>query len=315
MLGSYVTEFLVAAGACVRVADNLSRGSTEFIQSVLDSVEFRKENLLDLKACRHVCEGQEIVMNLAAKVSGIEYNCAHQREMFEVNLLLQRNVIHAAADAGVKRFLQVSTACVYPRDALIPTPESEGFRGSPDPANEGYGWAKRMGEQLACYYTRETSMECVIARPFNAYGPRDNFDETKSHVIPALILRILQGDDPVIIWGSGEQKRVFIHARDIAQGMILLTEKAPPAEPVHVGHDQMISIKELFKVICQVLDRFPQPFFDRSKPEGYIARSADPTKLRAITGFSPSTPLVDGIREVAEWLQVSKPHPLQNLKF
>lgn len=302
MMGSYVTEFLVAEGAQVRVADNLSRGSTEFIESVLDSVEFLKEDLLDLQACQKACKGQEIVMNLVAKVTGIEYNRTHQREMFETNFLLQRNMIHTAADCGVKRFLQVSTACIYPHDALVPTPESEGSRGAPEPTNEGYGWAKRMGEQLARYYTHETKMECVIVRPFNAYGPRDNFKESESHVIPALIHRVMKGDDPVTIWGSGNQKRVFVHARDIARGMILAAEVARPADPVNIGHDQMVTIKELFATICRVLGRSPQACFDTTRPEGYSARAADTTKLRTLTGFVPSISLEEGIREMVDWL-------------
>ena len=306
MIGSYVTEFLAAAGTRVKVADNLSRGSAKFIEKVLDAVEFVKEDLLDFEACQKVCEGQEVVMNLAAKVTGIEYNRTHHREMFETNFLLQRNVIHAAADAGVKRFLQVSTACIYPHDAMVPTPETEGSRGAPEPTNEGYGWAKRMGEKLAEYYSKETKMECVIVRPFNAYGPRDNFHETESHVIPALINRVLRGDDPVVIWGSGNQKRVFVHAKDVARGMVLLTEKAPPGIPVNVGHNHMTSIKELFETICRVVGRSPRPLFDTSKPEGYPARAADTTRLRQITGFTPSTSLEEGIREMVEWHRTQK---------
>ena len=243
-------------------------------------------------------------MNLAAKVTGIEYNLTHQREMFETNFLLQRNMIHAAADAGVRRFLQVSTACIYPHDALVPTPESEGSRGTPEPTNEGYGWAKRMGEKLAEYYTKETGMGCVIVRPFNAYGPRDNFSESESHVIPALIHRILRGDNPVVIWGSGNQKRVFVHAKDIARGMILLTEKAPPAEPVNIGHDQMVTIKELFQTICRVLGKSPSFRYDTAKPEGYPARAADTRRLQALTGFVPSISLEEGIREMVDWLKL-----------
>lgn len=306
MVGSYVTEYLAGAGAQVRVADNLQRGSLEFIQSVSDRIEFCREDLLDFEACQKVCDGQEIVMNLVAKVTGIEYNRTHQTEMFETNFMLQRNVIHAAADAGVKRFLQVSTACVYPHDAAVPTPESEGRRGEPEPTNGGYGWAKRMGERLAEFYTRETGMECVIARPFNAYGPRDNFDEAESHVIPALIHRILRGDDPVEIWGSGNQKRVFVHSRDIALGMILLTEKAPPAEAVNIGHDKMMTIKELFDTLCRILEKSPKVFYDTSKPEGYAARAADTVKLRLLTGFVPQTSLEEGIQEMVEWLQARK---------
>src|SRR5262249_17228383 len=156
----------------------------------------------------------EIVLNLAAKITGIGFSQKHQTEMFETNMLLQQNPINAAHRCGVEKFCQVSSACIYPADAVVPTPENEGHRGEPEPANGGYGWAKRMGEILAAYYARETSMKVVVARPFNAYGPRDHFDERISHVIPALIKKIMDGNDPVEVWGSGNQTRVFVHAAD-----------------------------------------------------------------------------------------------------
>jgi len=306
MVGSYVTEILVKEGALVRVADNLSRGSRDFIAPVLKQVDFQQRDLMDLNACREVCRDQEVVLNLVAKVTGIEYNRTHQAEMFETNLILQRNVTHAAAESGAKRLLQVSTACIYPHDAKVPTPESEGDRGTPEPTNEGYGWAKRMGEKLAEYYSRETPMQCVIVRPFNAYGPHDNFHEKESHVIPALIHRVLRGDNPVVIWGSGNQKRVFVHARDLARGMVLCAEKAPAADPINIGHDQMVSIKELFAVICKVLGKNPHAQYDTTKPEGYPTRGSDVTKLKKYTGFVPATSLEDGVREIAEWFKTQK---------
>jgi GDP-L-fucose synthase len=221
-------------------------------------------------------------------------------DMFESNMKLQMNVLHAAWECGVKRFLQVSTACIYPHDAKVPTPESEGERGSPEPTNEGYGLAKLMGERLAKYYTKEKGMEVVIGRPFNAYGPRDHYDEATSHVIPALIKRVLDGDDPVAIWGSGNQSRAFVHAKDVARGMMLVAEKAPPAQPINIGHDQEITIKELFNLVCKVLGKNPKPYYDTSKPDGYPRRSADTALLRRITGFVPSISLEQGIREMYE---------------
>ncbi|PIQ85994.1 MAG: hypothetical protein COV74_06585 [Candidatus Omnitrophica bacterium CG11_big_fil_rev_8_21_14_0_20_45_26] len=303
MIGSYLTELVVQAGAKVSAADNLERGELQFIKPIVKEVQFHKVDLRDAENCKRVVKKQDVVLNLAAKVTGIEYNRTHQKEMFEANMLLQQNMIHAAAHAGVGRFLQVSTACIYPHDALVPTPESEGLRGAPEPTNGGYGWAKRMGERLAEYYTKETDMACVIVRPFNAYGPRDNFDQEKSHVIPALIKKIKDGLDPVPVWGSGDQKRVFVHCRDIARAMMLVTEKAPPADAVNIGHDQMITIKTLFETLCRVLSKHPKPFFDTSMPEGYPERAASVEKLRRITGFVPETSLEDGVREIIEWYE------------
>lgn len=306
-IGSYLTELLVAEGAEVTVADNLKRGSLDRIESVAKRVQILKGDLTDPRECAKACKGQEVVLNLAAKVTGIEYNRFHMADMFEANMLLQMNVLKAASDAGVKRFLQVSTACVYPHDAKVPTPESEGGLGAPEPTNEGYGYAKLMGEKLAKYYARETKMEVPIARPFNAYGPRDHFDEATSHVIPAILKRVLDGDEPVTIWGSGNQSRVFVHARDVARGMMLLAEKGPSAEPINVGHDAEVTIKELFRVICEVAGRNPKPFYDTSKPDGYPRRAADVSRLRQVTGFVPSVTLKDGIREMHAWFAERPP--------
>lgn len=300
-IGSYLTELLVGAEAKVTVADNLIRGSRSRIENVLNKINLRVTDLFDHKNCLEVCRGQEVVLNLAAKVTGIEYNRFNMADMFESNMKLQMNVLHAASECGVKRFLQVSTACIYPHDAKVPTPESEGERGAPEPTNEGYGLAKLMGEKLAQYYTREKGMEVVIGRPFNAYGPRDHFDESTSHVIPAIMKRILDGDNPVVIWGSGNQSRVFVHAKDVARGMMLIAEKAPPAQPINIGHDKEVTIKELFEVICKVLGKNPKPQFDTTRPDGYPRRAADITLLRKITGFVPAITLEEGIREMHSW--------------
>lgn len=299
-IGSYLTELLAAENAQITVADNLKRGSKSRIKHLLQKIRLETVDLLDPKNCREVCEGQEMVLNLAAKVTGIEYNRFHMADMFETNMKIEMNMMHAAAECGVRRFLQISTACVYPHDAKVPTPEPEGDRGSPEPTNEGYGWAKRMGERLAEYYSRETKMQVAVARPFNAYGPRDHFDEKTSHVIPAIMKRVLDGEDPVVLWGSGNQSRAFVHARDVARGMMLIAEKAPAATPINIGHDKEVTLKELFQVICKVIGKFPKPYFDTTKPDGYPRRSADTALLRKITGFVPATSLEDGIREMLE---------------
>ena len=306
-IGSYLTELLVQEGARVRVADNLVRGSKDKIKSVLKKIDLQALDLFDPKNCLKACKGQEVVLNLAAKVTGIEYNRFNMADMFESNMKLQMNVLHAASECGVKRFLQISTACIYPHDAKVPTPESEGDRGAPEPTNEGYGLAKLMGEKLARYYTAEKKMEVVIGRPFNAYGPRDHFDEGTSHVIPAIMKRVLDGDNPVVIWGTGNQSRAFVHARDLARGMMLLAQHAPAAQPINIGHDQEVTIKELFRVICKVTGRSPKVTYDTSKPDGYARRAADTTLLKKYTGFVPQISLEDGIREMFEWFSACHP--------
>ena len=125
-------------------------------------------------------------------------------------------------------------------------------------------------------------------------------------VIPAIMKRIVDGDDPVTIWGSGNQSRAFVLARDIARGMMLIAEKAPSGQPINIGHGRSVTIKDLFYLICKEVGRYPKPFFDTSKPDGYPQRGADTTLLKRYTGFVPSVSLEEGIREMCESLDGGK---------
>ena len=294
-VGSYVVEKLVESGADVTVADSLARGSRERLASVEGSYRFVEADVTNADGADAATLNQEIVLNLAAKVAGIEYNNTHNAEMFSTNVRIATSMLDAAARNGVGRVLVVSSACVYPGDAIVPTPESEGRRGTPEPANEGYGWAKRMAEELGRFHARERSMEIAICRPFNAYGPRDHWDERTSHVIPALIKRVLDGEDPVLVWGSGNQTRAFLHAADVAHGMLLVTERGAIAKPINIGHDQDISISELVFAILRLTGRSPEVIFDSSRPDGDPRRAADPTLLRRVTNWVPAISLEEGL--------------------
>ncbi len=306
-LGYHLVEFLVQDGAKVYVVDNLERGRLENLAEVENEIEFIQSDLRNFDNCRKVTKGMDVVINMAAKVTGIHYNRFHHGDMFTQNLMINTNTLESARLNGVPRYCVVSTACIYPHDAIVPTPESEGERGTPEPTNEGYGWAKRMAEKQGIYYAKEYGMEIAITRPFNAYGNRDHFDEATSHVIPALIKKIKDGLDPVPIWGSGEQSRVFVHGKDFARGIELVTAFYPKADPVNIGHDREITIRELFYKLCDLIGKHPKPFFDTSMPEGYPRRAADTTKLKAVTyGWEPEVPLEEGLREMINWYTTSQ---------
>lgn len=302
-IGSHLVDLLVEADANVTVVDNLERGKLSYLEKSFDSIHFVQGDLKDMTTCREITGGMDVVMNLAAKVTGIEYNRFHHGDMFTSNLTLCSNVLEASRMNSVPRYLCVSTACIYPHDAKVPTPESEGDRGEPEPTNQGYGWAKRMAEKQASYYAEEYGMGIAIARPFNAYGPRDHYDEGTSHVVPALIKRVLDGDNPVLVWGTGNQSRAFVHVRDLARGLMLVTEKNPAADPTNIGHDKEVTIRELMELILRITGMSPEVVYDTTKPDGYPRRAADVTKLKRVTGgFVPDTPLEEGVREmVAEF--------------
>ncbi|MCF7854102.1 MAG: NAD-dependent epimerase/dehydratase family protein [Candidatus Pacebacteria bacterium] len=154
---------------------------------------------------------------------------------------------------------------------------------------------------LASYYYEHFDMQIAVARPFNAYGARDIGRGEKSHVIPAIIERLLSPDPTLVVWGSGTQTRSFIHARDVAAGLALITEKYACADPVNVGHDHETNMAELANLLMDVSDIHKPLYFDTSKPEGCKRKSADMTKFRRVTeGFEPEAALRHGLAEMVE---------------
>ncbi len=301
-IGSYLVELLVDEGARVTVADNLSRGRLENLSGVINQICFHNVDLRYLSHCENVCSGQDMVLNLAAPAFGVEYSMNHHGEMLTDVISIGFNLLEAARRHDIRRFLVVSSSCVYPDDAEVPTKEDEALRGVPETVNIGYGWGKRMIELQGQYYAREYSMEIAIARPFNGYGPRESFEHEKAHVMPTLIQKILRGDDPVIAWGSGNQTRSFVHGKDLALGLKLVTELYAVADPVNVGHDRETTIRELVERILRITDKKPQVVFDTTKPEGAVRKAADVSKLRTVTnGFTPQITLDEGLQEMISY--------------
>ncbi len=301
-IGSHVVEKLVGRGAKVTVLDNLQNGKKSNLSPLLkNSVVFIKGDCRSEKDAEKACKGQEVVMNLAARVGGIEFNRTHQATMMRDNLLIGTVMIEAARKMNVERFLVVSSACVYPRNISVPTPESEGFLDEPEPTNGGYGWAKRMAEKLGIYYAEEFGMKVGIARPYNCYGPRDHFDPELSHVIPALIKRVFEGENPVKVWGSGNQTRAFLYVEDLAEGMILSIENYPVPDPINLGTDDEISIKTLIKTIVNMTGIKTKVEFDTSKPDGSPRRNSDNKKAIKHAKFKSTVSLDEGLRKTIEW--------------
>ncbi len=301
-MGSYLVELLIDDGAKVTVADNLSRGRIENLSGVMDEISFHNMDLRYLSRCEEICSDQDVVLNLAAPAFGVEYSMTHHGEMLTDVTTIGFNLLEAARRQKIRRVLVVSSSCVYPDDAGIPTKEDQALRGAPETVNLGYGWGKRMVELQGQYYAQEYDMEVAIARPFNAYGPRESFEPGKAHVMPTLIQKVLKGDDPVIVWGSGNQTRSFVHGKDSALALKLITEHYAAADPVNVGHDRETTIRELIERILKVTGRNPKVVFDTTKPEGAKRKSADVTKLREVThGFTPQITLDKGLEEMISY--------------
>lgn len=305
-IGSHLVEMLVQRGAQVTVPVRSLTDNKRFLNAVKDDIEIVEADLLNPQRCTDIVTGKDIVMNLAALVGGIEYNIKHPASIFRDNLQIFMNVIEAARKANVERFLVTSSACVYPRHCTIPTPENEGFTDRPEPTNEGYGWAKRMEEFLGDAYHREYGMKIAIARPYNAYGPRDNFNPESSHVIPALIKRVIDGENPLVVWGDGSQSRSFLYVADFARGLMEVCEKYAESDVLNIGADEETTIKEIIEMIVELSDVKTEIQFDTSKPTGQPRRHCDVMKVKEKIGYQAQMSLREGLANTIQWYKEHK---------
>lgn len=283
------------------VADRPSDTYPEKLAHIKNEIELVSVDLLDQADTRRVFEGQEIVFNLAARTGSIDFNKQHPGTVFRDSVVMSLNMLEAARQTGVERSLVVSSSCVYPQDAPVPTPESAGFQGDPETANFGYGWAKRTAEIQARTYAEEYGMEIGVVRPYNGFGPRDHFDPANSHVVAALIQRVVDGENPVTVWGDGEQIRTFLYVKDFARGLILTVERYAVCDPVNIGAAKETRIKDLAGLIIKLTSKDTKLFFDASKPGGQPRRTGDTAKAAEKIGFVAEYSLEEGLKETIEW--------------
>jgi GDP-L-fucose synthase len=302
-IGSHVVERLLPLCGALVVPTRQS-GRPRHLAALASDVVLLRGDLGDAAIADQSCRRADVVLCLAAHVGGIAYNQAHHASIFRDNMAVTLSTFEAARRAGVPRVLAVSSACVYPRDCAIPTPEAEGLRGRPEPTNEGYGWSKRMEEYLAAEYAREFNMSIVVARPYNAYGPRDNFDPASSHVIPALIRKAFDSkSDAVEVWGSGRQSRSFLYVGDFVDGLLRICERAKDPEPTNIGADEETSIAETARLIVEIAGTGKSLRFDTARPEGQPRRHCDVRRLRELFDFRARVPLPEGLRATVDYFR------------
>jgi GDP-L-fucose synthase len=227
--------------------------------------------------------------------------------------------MRAASTAGVERYLVTSSACVYPRVCSIPTPESEGFLDEPEPTNAGYGWAKRMEEFVGRAAMQEFGLPVAIARPYNCYGPRDDFEPATSHVIPALIRKAVEasqaGQSEFQVWGDGTHSRGFLYVDDFARGLVEVAARYPKADPVNIGAAGEVTIRETSETIAaQVSDlsgRKIVPRFDPAGITGQPRRACDTSKAEATLNYRAKVSLTEGMRRTIDWFVSDAHHSLR----
>lgn len=296
LIGSHLIELLLDRGANVRTVIHSRRPPIES-----KDVEIVQGNLTMWRSCIEAVKDMEYIFHLAAFVGGVGRNVAHPAGMFTPNVLMNTQMLEAARLESVDRYLYTSSACIYP-GKLGFFVEDRGWAGPPEQTNASYGWVKRMGELQAQAYFEEYGMKIAIVRPTNAYGPRDNFDLETSHVIPALIRKAVERQDPFLIWGTGESTRDFTHAKDIARGMCLALEKYAVADPINLATGRSIKTKDLAYLILK-LSGYENAIvtFDKNKPTGQVKRRVSTTKAKEKIGFVAQISLEKGLKETIDW--------------
>lgn len=260
--------------------------------------------------CRTVIRDKDIVIHIAVKGGGIGFNLAYPGEIFFDNIIMGAQLMEEARLAGVEKFVAIGTVCCYPKFTPVPFKEDDLWNGYPEETNASYGLAKKMMLVQSQAYRKQYRFNSIFLLPTNLYGPGDDFDPQSSHVIPALVKKVVEakesGKHSITVWGTGNVTREFLYVEDAARGIILASEKYNKSEPVNLGSGLEISIKELVLLIAELAGFEGEIRWDTSKPDGQPRRCLDVSRAKEEFGFEAETDFRDGLKKTIEWYYLNK---------
>jgi GDP-L-fucose synthase len=293
-LGSFVHEKLIEKG----VNDK--------------NIKIPRSKELDLriwKNCLKAVKDIDLVIHLAASVGGIGFNQKYPGILLYDNAVMGIQLMEAARLEGVKKFVAVGTVCAYPKLTPVPFKEENLWDGFPEETNAPYGLAKKLLLVQAQAYRRQYGFNAINPLLVNLYGPRDNFHLEHSHVIPALIRKMVDArnskERSVVIWGSGSASREFLYVEDAAEGILLATEKYNKSDPVNIGMGKEIKIKDLVNLIAELTCFNGEITWDVSKPDGQPRRCLDVSKAKREFDFQAKTDFREGLLKTIQWYEKS----------
>ncbi|NCR76355.1 MAG: GDP-L-fucose synthase [Microcystis aeruginosa K13-06] len=255
--------------------------------------------------CQRLADEEDLIIHLAAHVGGIGLNREKPAELFYDNLMMGTQLIHAAYLAGVQKFVCVGTICAYPKFTPVPFHEDDLWSGYPEETNAPYGIAKKALLVQLESYRLQYGFNGIYLLPVNLYGPEDNFDPGSSHVIPALIRKVYEaqqrGDKQLPVWGDGSPTREFLYSTDAAQGIVMASQLYNESDPVNLGTNYEISIKDLVELICDLMGFDGEIVWEIDKPNGQPRRCLDTTRAREKFGFVAQMEFKEGLRKTIEW--------------
>ena len=288
----------LAGSAIVRVFEKAGKEVVGINRSVVD--------LLDLQATKKFLKdvAPSMVIDAAARVGGIGANNAFPVEFLTDNIRIQSNLMDAAHDAKVERFIFLGSSCIYPRDCAQPIKEEYLMTGPLERTNSAYAIAKIAGIELINSYRKEYGHKWISLMPTNLYGPNDNFELQGSHVLPAFIRRFVEATEKSApaetLWGTGAPKREFLHVDDLANAVLIASEKYDSSMHLNIGSGEDLSIKELAELVADIAGYKGEIKWDSSKPDGTPRKVLDVTKAKSL-GWAPAISLRDGIASAMNW--------------
>ncbi len=255
--------------------------------------------------CQRAVNQQDIVIHLAAHVGGIGLNREKPGELFYDNLIMGTQLIHAAYQAGLEKFVCVGTICAYPKFTPVPFKEEDLWNGYPEETNAPYGVAKKALLVQLQSYRQQYGFNGIYLLPVNLYGPEDNFDPRSSHVIPALIRKVheaqVKGEKQLPVWGDGSPTREFLYSTDAARGIVMGTQFYNESDPVNLGTGYEISIRDLITLICELMEYEGEIVWETDKPNGQPRRCLDTEKAKEAFGFTAQVSFEEGLKNTIEW--------------
>ena len=246
-----------------------------------------------------------VVIHLAAQVGGIGANRENPGRFFYANMTMGLHLIEHARIVGLKKFVQLGTVCAYPKFTPVPFKEDDLWNGYPEETNAPYGIAKKALLVMLQAYRRQYGLNGIFLLPVNLYGPGDNFDLASSHVIPALIRKFIEakqrGEDKVVVWGTGSASREFLYVGDCARGVVMATRSFDGDEPVNLGSNFEITIRDLAAKIQRLVGFEGERVWDDSKPDGQPRRCLNTERAAKLFGFRAEVDFEEGLRRTIRW--------------
>ena len=289
-LGKQVVDQLCKAGATI---------------GKISTPRSRQLDLRQWSNCQQAVKEQDIVVHLAAHVGGIGLNREKPAELFYDNLMMGTQLIHAAYQEGISKFVCVGTICAYPKFTPVPFKEDDLWNGYPEETNAPYGIAKKALLVQLEAYRQQYDFNGIYLLPVNLYGPEDNFDPSSSHVIPALIRKVHEaqkrGDKELPAWGDGSPTREFLYSTDAARGIVMATQKYNEAAPVNLGTNHEVPIKDLVETICELMDFQGEIVWQTDQPNGQPRRCLDTQRAKEKFGFVAETEFRQGLKNTIDW--------------